>query len=108
MAAPLPEYRQHTTSTGLASVPQLDVPLPSSRPEAFSSSFSNNKELEIHAEAWKPEFYTQKVEHTGVEREAYTKWQEEAQKPREVTEAFDKFVMSSSSSSMYTRPKPEC
>ena len=73
MAAPLLEYRQHTTSTGLASVLQLDVPLPSSRPEASSSSFSNNKDLEIDAEARKQELYRQKVEQTGVEREAYRK-----------------------------------
>ena len=107
MAAPLLEYRQHTTSTGLASVLQLDVPLPSSKPEASSSSFSNNKELEIDAEARKQELYRQKVEQTGVEREAYRKWQEEAQKLREVREVFDEFVMSSSSS-MDKRPKPEC
>ena len=104
MAAPLPQYGQHTTSTVPASVPQLGAPLPSGRPEASSSSFSNNRELEIDAEARKQELYRRKVEQATVEREAYRKWQEDAQRLREVTEEFDKCVMSSGNSAMDKMP----
>ena len=106
LAAPLPQYGQHTTSTVPAPVPQFGAPLPSGRPEASSSS-SNKKELEDDAEARKQELYRLKVEQATVEREAYRKWQQEAQRLREVTEAFDEFVMSSGSSSMDKKPKTE-
>ena len=113
LAAPLPQYGQHTTSTVPAPVPQFGAPLPSGRPEASSSS-SNKKELEIDAEARKQELYRQKVEQGKLERAArdnlkaaQEKWEAEDQKLREVTEAFDQFVMSSGSSSMDKKPKPE-
>ena len=97
LAAPLPQYGENTTSTAPGPVPQFGSPLPSGRPEASSSS-SKKRELENDAEARKQELYRQKVEQGTVEREAYRKWQEEAQRLREVTEAFDDFVISSSMS----------
>ena len=104
LAAPLPHYGQHTTSTVPAPVPQFGAPLPSGKPEASSSS-SNKRELEIDAEARKQELYRQKVEQGKLERAArdnlkaaqdslkaaQEKWEEEDQKLREVTEAFDNF-----------------
>ena len=67
-------------------------------------SFSNIRELQIDADARKQELYRRKVEQATVEREAYRKWQEEAQRLREVTEEFDKCVMSSGNSGMDKRP----
>ena len=128
LAAPSSQYGQYTTSTVAAPVPQFGAPLPFGRPEA-SSSASARRELEIDAEARKQELYRRKIEQGKLERAARNnlkaaqdslkatqdslktaqeKWEEEDQRLREVTEAFDEFVINSGSSSMGKRPKPEC
>ena len=93
------QYEEHATSTAPAPVPQFGAPLPSGRPEASS----NKRELEDDTEARKQELYRQKVEQGKVERAAreslkaaQQKWEEEAEKLREATEAFDEFVISGS------------
>ena len=121
LAAPLPQYGHHTTSTVPAPVPQFGAPLPSGRPEASYPS-SDKRELDTDAEARKQELYRQKIEQGKLERAARNnlkaaqdklkaaqeKWEEEDQRLRDVTEAYDEFVINSGSSSMGKMPKPEC
>ena len=104
LAGPLPQYGQHTTSTAPPPVPQFGAPLPFGRPETSSSS-SNRRELEDDAEARMQELHRQKDEQTNVEREAFRKWQAEAQRLEEVTKEFDDFVLGSRS--MSKRPRRE-
>ena len=98
LAAPLPQYGHHATSSVPAPVPQFGAPLLSGRPEASS----NKRELEDDAEARMQELYKQKVEQRKVERAArddmkaaQKKWEEEEQKLRELEEAYDELVTSS-------------
>lgn len=51
------------------------------------------------------ELHRQKDEQTNVEREAFRKWQAEAQRLEEVTKEFDDFVLGSRS--MSKRPRRE-